>query len=222
MSLSHFCRGGGRDVDRRGDLWSHSESSPVRAWEGWWGQSSNAALSGEGGGLPERVLIISCTLMGPSKESGLGFHDNRQAASQGDNWVSSPNPYLPQESVLSMPAFLDPERAAVWVVRAHTCWCTQRPLPSPASAKRQRDGQKQNTPGTGAKWGRRDWAEWGVALSFPDNIMNQQGVGESSEMETVNRTGQGRARLSLTVISQVTERAPQGREGRLDREQGRQ
>lgn len=51
-----------------------------------------AAVSlGSGGGrLPpgrvgvERALIISCSLMGPSKESGLGFHDNRQAASRGD------------------------------------------------------------------------------------------------------------------------------------------
>lgn len=74
------------------------------------------------------------------------------------------------------------------------------PLPSPASAKRQRDGQRQNTLGTGAKWGRRDWAEWGVALSFPDNIMNQQGVGESSEMETVNRTGQGKTLIENVLL----------------------
>ena len=85
MSLCHFHRGGGQDVDRNGDLRSHREASSARVGEGCEGKIQMLHRLGRVGGLPERALIISCTLIGPSKESGLGFHDNRQAASQGNS-----------------------------------------------------------------------------------------------------------------------------------------
>jgi hypothetical protein len=40
----------------------------------------------------QRALIISCSLMGPSEQSGSSFHGNRQAATEG-KWLSELPPH---------------------------------------------------------------------------------------------------------------------------------
>ena len=110
----------------------------------------------------------------------------------------------------SISAFLDPgnpagaqprpKRTAVWVFSVHTPGYTQSSLSSAQTQPSEggRDRRKQHTPGTRAKQSRRDRA-WGgggprglhVTPGFPDMYLANQGDGESSEVEMVNRARLG-------------------------------
>lgn len=185
---------------------SHPQPGLERGGEG---RTQMLHCPGRVGVCQRGCWLYPAPLMGPSKESGLGFHDNRQAASQGDSWVSSPNPYLSQESVLSMPAFLDPERAAVWVVGAHTCWCIQRPSSEPCLSQAA-----------------EGWTE-GIRQSgelpqvFPVTSQISKGLKKALRWKLL--TGQDRARLFYwqwsVTLQNVLFRAGKGD---LTREQGRQ
>lgn len=163
-------------------------------------------------------------LNGSFKREWLGF-PWQQAGSITRRWLS----FLPQPTsgsgicpLPSLPFWIlgtqpvprpRPKQIAMWVVSVHTPGYAQSSLSSaqPQPSEGGRDRRKQHTPGTRAKQSRRDRARWRggprglhVTPGFPDLYLANQGDGESSEVEMVNRARKGET-YWLTVTRQVTQ-----------------